>query len=65
MDEGELDPEVILSEIIRDEKPPVMDAERERIIKIMQAPIKATSTELYYLAQDRQKIRKLLNGGIL
>jgi len=39
--------------------------ERQRIKDIMAVPIKATSTKLYYLAQDRQKIRKLLNGGIL
>lgn len=63
MDDGDLEKEEVKSVIIGD-KEPLMTEERQRIIKIMSRPIKATSTKLYYIANDRQKNREILNKGI-
>ncbi len=63
MDDGDLEKEVVKSVIIGDREP-LMTEERQRIIKIMSRPIKLTSTKLYYIANDRQKNREILNKGI-
>ena len=56
----------IQSRIIKSKKKNDLgDEERQRIIEIMAKPIKKEATELHYLAQDRQRVRQILNGGIL